>query len=155
MIDEEVSRIVTEQYERAKSILRQYAEGHNKLAEVLYTREVIFTEDVEKIFGKRRWTSRTDEILAAQQAAEKASAASETKEDASGNAGKSAVPGGIEIEATSVEITSPDAATESKRPTPPPSIPPVPGALKGKDDSGSTSEDPNSPESDSKTETDR
>ncbi len=71
MIDEEVSRIVTEQYERAKDILRQYAKGHDELASVLFTREVIFTEDVEKIFGKRKWASRTDEILAAQQAAEK------------------------------------------------------------------------------------
>ncbi len=64
MIDEEVSRIISEQYERAKSILREHAEGHAKLAETLITREVIFTEDVETIFGKRPWTSRTEEILA-------------------------------------------------------------------------------------------
>lgn len=64
MIDEEVSRIISEQYERAKSILREHAEGHAKLAETLITREVIFTEDVENIFGKRPWTSRTEEILA-------------------------------------------------------------------------------------------
>ena len=69
-IDEEVQRIINEQYERAKQILKEHAEGHNKLADVLYTREVIFTEDVEKIFGKRPWISRTDEILAAQKAAE-------------------------------------------------------------------------------------
>jgi len=65
MIDEEVSRIINEQYERAKQILKEHAAGHGKLAEVLITREVIFTEDVEKIFGKRPWTSRTEEILAA------------------------------------------------------------------------------------------
>lgn len=65
MIDEEVSRIIAEQYERAKDILRKYAEGHAELAQTLVTREVIFTEDVEKIFGKRPWVSRTDEILAA------------------------------------------------------------------------------------------
>ena len=65
MIDEEVSRIIGEQYERAKAILKEHAEGHHKLAETLITREVIFTEDVEKIFGKRKWVSRTDEILAA------------------------------------------------------------------------------------------
>ena len=64
-IDEEVSRIINEQYERAKQILKEHAEGHGQLAEVLITREVIFTEDVEKIFGKRQWVSRTDEILAA------------------------------------------------------------------------------------------
>lgn len=65
MIDEEVSRIISEQYERAKQILSTYAEGHAALASTLIEREVIFTEDVEKIFGKRQWTSRTDEILAA------------------------------------------------------------------------------------------
>ena len=64
MIDEEVSRIINEQYERAKEVLRKYTEGHGKLAEVLINSEVIFTEDVEKIFGKRQWASRTEEILA-------------------------------------------------------------------------------------------
>ena len=70
MIDDEVSRIIEEQYERAKDILRKYAEGHAQLTDVLITREVIFTEDVERIFGKRKWTSRTDEILAARSAEE-------------------------------------------------------------------------------------
>ena len=65
LIDEEVSRIIAEQYDRAKSILMDYAKGHNELAEVLIKREVIFTEDVEQIFGKRQWVSRSDEILAA------------------------------------------------------------------------------------------
>ena len=68
LIDEEVSRIINEQYERAKTILKEHAAGHAQLAEVLIKREVIFTEDVENIFGKRQWTSRTDEILAARSA---------------------------------------------------------------------------------------
>ncbi|MBP3671851.1 MAG: ATP-dependent zinc metalloprotease FtsH [Bacteroidaceae bacterium] len=63
IIDEEVSRIVNEQYERAKEILRQHAEGHARLTEVLLDNEVIYTEDVEKIFGKRPWKSRSEEIL--------------------------------------------------------------------------------------------
>lgn len=63
MIDEEVSRIIAGQYERAKAMLTEHAEGHAKLTEVLLTREVIFTEDVEHIFGKRQWVSRTEEIL--------------------------------------------------------------------------------------------
>lgn len=87
-IDEEVSRIINEQYERAKSILKEHAEGHNTLAEVLISREVIFTEDVEHIFGKRPWTSRTEEILAAsesskQLAAESGSSGSKDNNDAS------------------------------------------------------------------------
>lgn len=64
IIDEEVSRIISEQYARAKDILRKHAEGHGKLTDVLITREVIFTQDVEDIFGPRPWKSRTDEILA-------------------------------------------------------------------------------------------
>jgi len=63
IIDQEVSRIIAEQYERAKSILREHAEGHNSLAETLISREVIFTDDVERIFGPRQWTSRTDELF--------------------------------------------------------------------------------------------
>ena len=83
MIDEEVSRIINEQYERAKSILKEHAKGHNELADVLIQREVIFTEDVEHIFGKRPWVSRTDEILAAgeqENAASDNSEASDTAE---------------------------------------------------------------------------
>ena len=71
IIDKEVSRIIQEQYQRAKDILRQYAEGHAKLADTLLKNEVIFAEDAEKIFGKRQWTSRTDEILASRESEEK------------------------------------------------------------------------------------
>lgn len=86
IIDEEVSRIIAEQYERAKQILREHAKGHNELADVLINREVIFTEDVEKIFGKRPWTSRTDEILAAQNADKSAKTGeSGSDENASGS----------------------------------------------------------------------
>ncbi len=64
IIDEEVSRIIAEQYARAKDILLKHAEGHGKLTDVLINREVIFTQDVIDIFGERPWKSRTDEILA-------------------------------------------------------------------------------------------
>lgn len=64
VIDEEVSHILTTQYERALSILRQYRDGLVALADELYVREVIFTADVQKIFGPRKWVSRTDEIIA-------------------------------------------------------------------------------------------
>lgn len=63
VIDQEVSRIIAEQYERAKDILRQYAAGHAELANTLITKEVIYTADVERIFGPRPWTSRTDELF--------------------------------------------------------------------------------------------
>ena len=63
IIDEEVKRIIAEQYERAKEILRAHAKEHNEIRDMLIEREVIFHDDVEKILGKRPWKSRTDEII--------------------------------------------------------------------------------------------
>ena len=65
LIDEEVKRMVNEQYERAKKILSEHKEQHNELAQLLIDKEVIFAEDVERIFGKRPWASRSEEIMAA------------------------------------------------------------------------------------------
>ena len=64
LIDEEVIRIINEQYERAKSILREYAAQHNEIRDLLVKKEVIYNEDVKKILGPRKWKSRTDEIIA-------------------------------------------------------------------------------------------
>lgn len=64
LIDSEVQRMINEQYKRAKHLLSEHKEGHAQLAQVLIEREVIMADDVEKIFGKRPWTSRTEEILA-------------------------------------------------------------------------------------------
>lgn len=63
-IDEEVGKMIAGQYARAKELLREHAAGHNQLAELLIEKEVIFAEDVERIFGKRPWTSRSEEIMA-------------------------------------------------------------------------------------------
>lgn len=63
VIDAEVNRIISEQYERAKSILREHEAGHHELADLLLKREVILADDVERIFGKRPWASRTEELL--------------------------------------------------------------------------------------------
>ena len=62
-IDNEVHAMINEQYERAKELLREHKDGHAELAKILMEREVIFAEDVEKIFGKRPWTSRSEEIF--------------------------------------------------------------------------------------------
>lgn len=70
IMDDEVLKMVNEQYERAKQILSEHKEGHAQLAQLLVEREVIFADDVEKIFGKRPWTSRAEELLEAQQRAE-------------------------------------------------------------------------------------
>jgi len=64
LIDSEAKKIVADEYERAKKILTENAKGHNTLAELLIEKEVIFAEDLERIFGKRPWTSRNDELMA-------------------------------------------------------------------------------------------
>ncbi|MFV0267453.1 MAG: cell division protein FtsH, partial [Draconibacterium sp.] len=58
LIDEEVKILIDSQYERAKQVLRGHAEGHAKLANLLLEREVIFSEDLEEIFGKRLWEKK-------------------------------------------------------------------------------------------------
>lgn len=63
LIDDEIARIINEQYERAKSILKEYAAQHNAIRDMLIEREVILHDDVEAILGKRKWKSRTDEIM--------------------------------------------------------------------------------------------
>lgn len=78
VIDDEVKALINNQYERAKQVLRENAEGHRKLAEILFEREVIFADDVEKIFGKRKWESRSDELMR-----ENENAQAEKKEDTS------------------------------------------------------------------------
>ena len=70
LIDDEAMRMINEQYERAKQILTEHKEGHAELAQLLVDREVIFAEDVERIFGKRPWTSRAEELLEAQMRSE-------------------------------------------------------------------------------------
>jgi len=63
LIDAEVKVMIAQQYERAKQILSDKAEGHNQLAGILLEREIIYADDLEHIFGKRKWVSRSQEIL--------------------------------------------------------------------------------------------
>nr|WP_320118240.1 ATP-dependent zinc metalloprotease FtsH [uncultured Marinifilum sp.] len=55
LIDKEVKILIENSYERAKQVLLDNKDGHNKLAELLLEREVIFSEDLEEIFGKREF----------------------------------------------------------------------------------------------------
>ena len=63
IMDDEVLKMINEQYARAKDILKEHADGHLQLAELLISREVIYADDVERIFGKRPWQSRAEEII--------------------------------------------------------------------------------------------
>ena len=58
LIDSEVKILIDSQYQRAKQVLKENSEGHAKLANLLLEREVIFSEDLEEIFGKRPWDKK-------------------------------------------------------------------------------------------------
>ena len=82
IIDSEVSALIKQEYERAKTILQQYADGHSSLTKILIEKEVIFNEDLINIFGKRPWISRSEEILADEEAKkEKIKTENATKEN--------------------------------------------------------------------------
>lgn len=70
VVDDEVLKMINDQYARAKNILSEHSDGHRELAELLFQKEVIFAEDVERIFGKRPWVSRSQEIIEANAEAE-------------------------------------------------------------------------------------
>ncbi len=63
LIDSEVKIMVAEQYQRAKDLLSKHVEGHHALSDILMEKEIIYAENLESIFGKRAWVSRSQEIL--------------------------------------------------------------------------------------------
>ena len=81
-IDTETQRIIAEQMARAKQILTDYADGHHEIARLLLEREVITSEDVERILGPRPWKSRGDELLEANAALAEAEQAAKPKKRA-------------------------------------------------------------------------
>ena len=130
-IDEEVSRIINEQYERAKKILSEHKEGHARLAETLLTKEVMYAEDLKEIFGPRQWRSRTEEIMRLQAERDAAREAELAQSDPSANdtpadAGNDGTGKVIDVEATEVsevpveESSDTDKKDSSDTTTPPP-----------------------------------
>ena len=61
-IDKEVKQLIDKAYARAKEILIEHREGHVKIAELLLVREVLFSEDLEAVFGPRKKLSREQEL---------------------------------------------------------------------------------------------
>nr|WP_289620601.1 ATP-dependent zinc metalloprotease FtsH [Bacteroides intestinalis] len=116
LIDEEVKNMVNEQYERAKKILSDHKDGHQRLSQLLIDREVIFAEDVEEIFGKRPWASRSEEISAnkisedlkkAEEAAAKEAAKSEkeVKAEEENNVESGKEPGYAKVSAEGTKVS--------------------------------------------------
>ena len=125
LIDEEVKNMVNEQYERAKKILSDHKDGHQSLSQLLIDREVIFAEDVEEIFGKRPWASRSEEISAnkisedlkkAEEAAAKEAAKSEkevkAEEENNVESGNETGNTKVSAEGTKVSVERPGPAKE-------------------------------------------
>ncbi len=85
-IDDEVKKLIDAQYERAKAILKKNKKGLQNLAEILLEKEVIFSDDLEKIFGKRPWKTNAElaeslEEEAAKPKAVKAPKSTKTEEE--------------------------------------------------------------------------
>ena len=102
LIDKEVKALITEQYERAKRILIENKAGHNQLADLLVEREVIFSDDLVHVFGKRLWVSRTEEILEANKKQEVLVAAVEDSNNAA--IGEGDVPNDVHEGIVSADI---------------------------------------------------
>ncbi len=111
IMDEEVQRMINEQYARAKDILTEHKDGHAQLAQLLVEREVIFADDVERIFGKRPWISRAEELIEAQQRAE-AEAMAERRAKELGLAPETASEGASSEEGTNTNNDQSQSAPE-------------------------------------------
>lgn len=96
VIDEEVKRIVNEQYERAKRILQEYAAQHNQIRDALIENEVIYHDDVARILGPRKWKSRTDEIIELNKAQDAGKPKALVGKDAAGAGDHATEPGVID-----------------------------------------------------------
>jgi len=64
LIDSEAKKIIDESYRKAKEVISANIEGLTQLAEQLLEKEVIFSEDLERIFGKRKGEKTAPEIPA-------------------------------------------------------------------------------------------
>ena len=114
-IDAEAKRLIAEAYAMAEKVLKEHAAGLKELAELLLSREVVFTEDVERIFGKRKKDIERErrEAAAREAAAGEAAPAGDAAAATSGSAvGTATTPGGAELSASKAE--EPAAAAAKK-----------------------------------------
>ena len=103
IIDEEVSKMIESQYDRAIELLRKNKEKLIELANKLLSQEVIFKEDLELIFGKREW-EKNDIVETVEATAEEL--------ESSGN----------KKELESIKLTEPTDSVEDQTEIPKPSI---------------------------------
>ena len=114
-IDDEVKKLISEAYGMAKRVLEEHADGLKELAELLLAREVVFTEDVERIFGKRKkdiLREQKEAEAAAAKAAENAGAEQENASAEQQSAGAEQQSAGTEQENAGAEQENAGAAQE-------------------------------------------
>jgi len=115
VIDEEISKLIESQYERAKELLRANRDKLEALAQELLTKEVIFRDNLVEIFGERPWKSREERLAALEEvAAPEATEATESATDPTelplGEATAPSEPSAPEVMAE----VQPDAPTETQ-----------------------------------------
>ena len=124
-IDAEARRLIDEAYAAASQVLTEHREGLRELAELLLAREVVFTEDVERIFGPRKPGAAMPESPAAPRkeaaaradAAEAAETAGTTEPKVSAETPKTAEPSNApEASAAAVASGTTDAAADTPEP---------------------------------------
>lgn len=81
LIDKEVKRLLEDAFNLATKVLTEHRDGFTKLAELLLEKEVVFSEDLEHIFGKRIKDIKKEQAEAAKAAAEAQQKAENTSEN--------------------------------------------------------------------------
>ena len=111
-IDAEAKNTIAEAYAMAAEVLRSHADGLKELAELLLEREVVFTEDVERIFGKRKKDILRERKEAEQKALAERKAASGDAEEALGK--KEAASADVRKDEETVSETAASAVSDGK-----------------------------------------
>ena len=106
VIDEEVSKLVEDQYQRAVEILTENKDKLTQLADLLLTREVIFKEDLIEIFGKRPWEKEEVSTATNTTAPEEGISGSQEHQGSEENTG--------DVDVNKDEDSTPDDTTEDK-----------------------------------------
>jgi cell division protease FtsH len=114
LIDQEVNQIIAESYVRAKEVLKNNMKGLTELAELLLEKEVIFSEDLERIFGKRK-----ADLLKDEKEAEAKLALSQNKKEEKKEVKKGKKSASSSSEKTKVKSVKKENVTETASPEKP------------------------------------
>jgi cell division protease FtsH len=112
LIDQEVNLIIAESYIRAKEVLKNNMKGLTELAELLLEKEVIFSEDLERIFGKRKADLLKDEKEAEAKLALSLKNIEENKEAIKGKKSVKSLPEKTRVKSSKKETITEYANTE-------------------------------------------